>query len=273
MTARIGWLLGLGIGLTALLVFGSQLSGVAATLYFWASRLFAWVSEPLNNLRLGLGIPILGAFLLGLLAATAPCQLSTNAAAMAWFSRSEDTLWARVGAFLAGKTMVYLLLAGVTVFVLGGTFSQPGVFFAPIRKVMGPLMMLLGLYLLGAFRLPAPTFSAGRLSAWAEARGGTVGAFALGSAFGLAFCPTMFWLFFGLMLPTAVTSSTGLVFSVLFALGTALPLLLFVLLLQRGNRKGEVLSGMRHSGRWASRVAGGVLLLVGLYDTVVFWFI
>lgn len=144
-----------------------------------------------------------------------------------------------------------------------------------VRRALGPLMILLGLFMLGwlRLRLPLPTGAASRLKTWAEARGGAIGAFGLGTAFGLAFCPTLFWLFFGLMLPTAIASSTGVLFPALFALGTAAPLLLMLALLGRAGQKREVMGGMRRFNRVLTVVAGVILVLAGLYDTVVYWFV
>jgi cytochrome c biogenesis protein CcdA len=263
--------------LLGLQLYAAELRGAAFMLYAWANSLSFALSEPINELRLGLGVPALGAFLLGLLAATAPCQLSTNAAALAIFSGDavRGRSWKRVALFLSGKTLVYLTLAGVAVWVFGGSFSAPGSLFMGVRRVLGPLMILLGLFMLGwlRLRLPLPTGAASRLKTWAEARGGAIGAFGLGTAFGLAFCPTLFWLFFGLMLPTAIASSTGVLFPALFALGTAAPLLLMLALLGRAGQKREVMGGMRRFNRVLTVVAGVILVLAGLYDTVVYWFV
>lgn len=274
MRAYLGWGLLAGLGLF-LLAFGTQLAGLAPGLYALANKPYTWLAEPINTLRLGLGIPLLGAFLLGLLGALAPCQLSTNAAALSWFAQdtSQNSIWRRVTWFLLGKTLVYLALAGIAVWVFGGNFTAPGAFFTGVRRALGPLMVGMGFLLLGLIRVPGLTVGTGRLGEWAQARGGNLGAFALGTAFGLAFCPTMFLLFFGLMLPMAVASGAGLIFPALFALGTAMPVLLILALLNRGQSKGGVLSGMRRSGRWLNLAGGVVLLLAGLYDTLVYWFL
>lgn len=262
--------------LLALRAYAPGLNGVALDLYIFASGLYALLAEPLNDLRLGLGIPAVGALLLGLLAATAPCQLSTNAAATAYFSKDavQGRAWRRALLFLAGKALVYLTLAAVAVWVFGGNMSAPGAFFSGVRQALGPLMILLGLAMLGWLRLSLvlPTGTTTRLKTWAETRGGPLGDFALGTAFGLAFCPTLFWLFFGLMLPTAIASSTGILFPALFALGTGIPLLAMLALFDSALKR-EVMGGMRRVNRTLSIVAGVVLVLAGLYDTVVYWFI
>lgn len=266
-----------GLLLLALKVYVPEVKTLALDLYMVAGSIYAAVAEPINNVRLGLGVPAIGAFLLGLMAATAPCQLSTNTAAIAYFS--TDTMhgrgWGRVLLFLTGKTLVYLTLAGIAVWIFGGDLDAPGAVFIGVRRALGPLMIVLGLSMLGwlRLRLPLPTGAATRLRSWAEARGGLAGAFALGSAFGLAFCPTLFLLFFGLMLPTAIASSTGVLFPALFALGTGVPLLLMLALIGAVGPKREVIGGMRRTNRVLSLIAGVILVLTGLYDTVVYWFI
>lgn len=262
----LGWGLLLVLGLSVLLL-GSKLAPLTSSLYALANRPFTWLAEPLNNLRLGLGIPLLGV-LLGLPGVLAPCQLSTNAAALSWFAQdAAGSVWSRVGWFVLGKALVYLALAGIAVLVFGGSFSAPGAFFTGVRRVLGPLMVGMGFFLLGLIRLPGPTLGTGKLGEWAKAKGGSLG------AFGLAFCPTMFALFFGLMLPTALASRLGLLFPTLFAFGTALPVLVILALLDQGKTKGEVVKGMRRSGRWLNLAGGVILVLAGLYDTLVYWFI
>jgi cytochrome c-type biogenesis protein len=270
-TSRLVWL-GLLLVFLFLVFFGSK---IALPLYALVSRPFAWLAEPVNTLRSSFNLPLLSAFLLGLLGALAPCQLSTGSAALAWFGKdaSEGLDWPRVGLFFFGKVLVYVSFAFVALVLFKGQMSTPGEFFNTVRKIISPLMVVMGLFLLGLLRLPAPNLTLKGLYTWAETRGGYLGAFALGIAFSLAFCPTMFWLFFGLVLPSALDSSVGAFFPLFFALGTSIPLLLVLLLIDKGKGKGQVLSRARRGGRWLNVVAGVVLVLVGLYDTTIYWFI
>jgi cytochrome c biogenesis protein CcdA len=142
------------------------------------------------------------------------------------------------------------------------------------RKALGPLLIVVALMLLGVFKL---NVSIGhQLSAWLEARAagkGTLGAYLLGVAFSFAFCPTLFWLFFGLTIPLAITASvSGIVFPAVFAAGTTIPLLLFAALIALGfDSIGQVLMRVRRWDVWVSRVVGFVFLLVGLNETVLYW--
>lgn len=251
---------------------------LALNWYGLLTTLNAVAAEPLMALGRGSGVPIIAALLMGLLGATAPCQVTTNASALAFVSRRIDSPRASVRAALAyllGKLLVYTLIG--TAVVLGGRELATG--FIPtvgvVRKGLGPLMLLIGLFFLGA---PRPNLSIGQgLSAWLEARTagtGLRGSFSLGVAYAFAFCPTLFWLFFGLTIPLALRSSVGVLYPPVFALGTTLPLLGLTGLLAVGASQATgYLGGLRRANRVAERVAGVVLVLAGLNDTFVYWFL
>ncbi|MBI3970247.1 MAG: sulfite exporter TauE/SafE family protein [Chloroflexi bacterium] len=248
----------------------------AVNWYVLMSTVNAAVAEPLRTLGDGIGVPLLSALIFGLIGATAPCQLTTNAGALAYVAREAGGSGWRVAhralAYVAGKALVYTVL-GVGVIVAGRELLPVAAIVA-VRKALGPLMVALGLYLLGLLRLH---FSVGRGAAeWLEARagGGTGGAFLLGAAFSLAFCPTLFLLFFGLTIPLAVGSPVGLAYPGLFALGTALPLLAISALLAAGvGALQGMLAGTRRVDRWLRPAAGVVLLLAGINDTITYWFL
>lgn len=271
------------LGLTLLLVLGvaqwdalyPHLRAVALWLYQQGSGVNALLSTPLNDLRLSTTVPLLAPLLLGLMAATAPCQLSTGAAALAYVSRDSRSPLASAGAYLAARVLFYALIGAFVMYALGGRLEAPGPFLESVRKVLGPLTLIIGLVMLGWLR---PRFELGvRLSTHLEARAralrGHGGAFALGLAFSFAFCPTLFLLFFGLTLPLALTSPLGFLYPAVFALGMTLPLLGFASFLPGGNAEGQgkYLRGVRSWRRFATPIAGGVFLLAGLYDTFVYW--
>jgi cytochrome c-type biogenesis protein len=239
------------------------------------STLNAAVAEPLSSLADSSGIPLLSALLFGLLGATSPCQLTTNASALAYVARGagQGPAIARSAvAYLFGKALVYTLL-GVAVIVSGQQLAQQSIpVVVAARKTLGPLMLVLGFYLLGLVPL---RFSLGHgLADWIEARAGpgAAGPFLLGTAFAFAFCPTLFLLFFGLTLPLALSSPLGVVYPGMFAVGTTLPLLGVAGLLTAGvtATKGYVRQAKR-VGAWLRRAAALVLVLAGLNDTITYW--
>lgn len=249
----------------------------ATSWYILLSTLNAAVAGPLKAVADASGLPILSALLFGLMGATAPCQLTTNASALAYVARgaSDRTYVARsVGAYLTGKVLVYMIL-GIAVILAGRQLAQASIpIIVVVRKILGPIMILLGLYLLGLFSL---RFCLGQgVANWFEARAGSgaKGAFLLGTAFSLAFCPTLFLLFFGLTIPLALASPLGVIYPGLFALGTTLPLLAFTVLLAAGaGASKSFLAGARQVDRSLRLAAGVVLVLAGLNDTVTYWFL
>ena len=250
--------------------------------YAWLSGLANWLTLPISNLADAINIPLVSALLFGLIGATAPCQLSTNVAALAFLSRGVSDsrrVWGQTAAFVAGKVTVYLLVGGVVV-ALGLHLSQISGTAIPVvvvaRRALGPLLIVVGLLMTGVLK---SRFSfGGRFSAWLEEkvgrRRGLLPAYLLGVAFSFTFCPTLFWLFFGLTIPLAIASPGGLLFPGVFALGTALPVLGLAALRASGatNVKGFV-KRFKAADVWIPRVGGGLFVLIGINELVLYWFI
>jgi len=93
-------------------------------------------------------------------------------------------------------------------------------------------------------------------------------------AFALAFCPTLFFLFFGLTIPLALASPGGIVVPALFALGTTIPLLIVLGALALGAHSSTGVTRALHRLQpRLNRFAGVILILAGLNDTIIYWFV
>ncbi len=163
---------------------------------------------------------------------------------------------------------------GLLAVAIGASLSQMSIpVFVAARKALGPPMVVAGLALTGVLRLRwVPGYEvASRLRRAARRR--TDGApFLLGVTFGFSFCPTLFALFFGLLIPLALSRPDGLVYPALFAFGTALPLLFTLGLLWLGGGSLRRYSGRIGRTQRVVTVLGGLLLvLAGLHDTLVYW--
>ncbi len=241
--------------------------------YVLLSRLSATVVVPVGDLADRLQLAPASALLFGLIGAVAPCQLTTNASAVAYLGR-EGTRMAAVReavAFVAGKIVVYTLL-GALALLLGLQLQRAMIPVAVAgRRAVGPVLLVVGLALLGAFRLRGGfgTRLAVRLSRLAP-RSGTTRAFLMGATFALAFCPTLFWLFFGLTIPLGLTSPLGIVFPALFAVGTSLPVLAVGGLLAAGATP-DVQARLGTPCRVFTRAAGLVFVVLGVNDTLTYW--
>lgn len=98
-----------------------------------------------------------------------------------------------------------------------------------------------------------------------------LGSFFLGFGLSLAFCPTMFILFFATLMPMALSSSYGYVLPPLFAIGTAIPLSLSILLIWYLEMGGVLIKKGRSFGLIVQRIVGVVMILLGILDTITYW--
>ena len=193
---------------------------------------------PIQELFATSTLPLLSAFLLGLLVALSPCPLTTNLAALAYIGRrsAEPAVVFYSGAlYTLGRMASYTVLTALLVLV---GIEASGV-AGPLQDVgqyaLGPLLVLAGLVVLGVVPLSLPAGFGARLGAAERlAERGPLGAFGLGALFALAFCPYSAALFFGVLLPLALASSGGVALAPAFALGTGLPVLVAALLLSAG---------------------------------------
>lgn len=232
------------------------------------------LTEPIQNITESAGLPPLTALLLGVLGALSPCQITTGLSAFALIGRpTEGGRPVVCGlAYLGGKAIVYALL-GLGFVLVGNALSQSAIpVIVTVRRLIGPLMLLVGLALLGVWRWRLTLGLGQTIAARAVDRLDATrprGAFLLGAAFALAMCPTLFLLFFGILIPLALVSPGGVVYPAIFALGTTLPLLGALALMALGLRQKSRVSG--RLPRLLTRVAGVVLLLTGLNDTIIYW--
>lgn len=186
----------------------------------------------------GINIPILSAFLLGLITAIAPCPMTTNIAAVAYISRQVTNKKYAVftgGLYTLGRMFSYSLL-GIVLVVIGAEITSVSSTLQVFgERVLGPFLIAVGLFLLFADR-----FSFGRGSGLLASMGGKVagwgmwGGFLLGALFALAFCPYSAVLYFGILIPLAIKTTGGLGLPAIYAIGTGLPVLIFASLLSAG---------------------------------------
>ncbi|WP_068775526.1 sulfite exporter TauE/SafE family protein [Paenibacillus sp. FJAT-26967] len=244
-------------------------------MYSFFSGISSYLSEPFLAASRS-DVALIAALFLGFIGSVAPCQLSANVAVITYFGKKQAQgrmSGAEVLLYITGKIVLFSLL-GCLFWLLGNPVSRELIpLFEYARKLQGPLLVLIGLFMLGLFRLPfglGTRFTAS-LEQAARRAGARTGAFLMGMAFSLGFCPTMFVLFFGMLMPMAVQSAYGAVLPSVFAAGTAMPFLLF-LALTVGFGADRML--MRKAKRWGGivqKLAGLLFLLLGISDTMTYW--
>jgi len=91
--------------------------------------------------------------------------------------------------------------------------------------------------------------------------------------FALSFCPVSAALFFGSLIPLALTNNSSVLLPTLYGIGTAVPVVVFAALVAlSAHSVGKVFDNIKHVERWARRITGVVFIGVGLYLTLVYVF-
>jgi len=224
----------------------------------------------------GLAGEVVWALWLGILTSISPCPLATNVAAISFLGRRLDRPAAVVLSGLVytlGRTLAYMALALVTV---GGLLAVPAVarfLESSMNKILGPVLIAAGVFLLELVPVSLTTFSAGERSQRLAETGGLAGAGLLGVLFALAFCPVSAALFFGSLVPLALKAESPLLLPTAYGIGTALPVVAFAVLVAMGTRQmARAFGVLQNVERWARRITGAVFLLVGVYYTLVYIF-
>lgn len=219
-------------------------------------------------------IPLLSAFVLGLMTAISPCPLATNITATAFISKnigSQRKVLLSGILYSLGRAFSYtavgvVLYFGASKFHIQRFFSQNG------EKVLGPLLIIIGLIMLNVIRLNflGKTSVEERFSEKFKDKG-LLGSFLLGVLFALAFCPYSGALYFGMLIPMTISSSSGLYLPLVFAIGTGLPVILFTYLLAFAtHRIGSVYQKIQTIEKYMRFIAGVVFVLAGLYYVLIF---
>ncbi len=209
------------------------------------------------------------AFWLGILAAISPCPLATNIAAVSFISsrasRTRQVLASGV-VYALGRILAYVALATL---IVASLLSVPGVaWFLQTRmsQILGPVLIIIGVFVLGSIRLPLPATRFGERLQQRAAGAGTLGAGLLGILFALSFCPVSAGLFFGSLLPLSVSARSPILLPALFGAGTGLPVVAFAVMIALGARGvGEAFHLMARIERWGRVVTGITFLVVGVY--------
>jgi len=188
----------------------------------------------INSLIDTYNIPMLSAFLLGILTSLSPCPLATNITAIAYISREIKTvkhtllngIVYTIGRGMSYTTLATLIYLGISFFQISSIFQGWG------DKVLGPVLIVIGLIMLGAIKINIGKGGEKmeRIKIWLSGKG-FWGSFLLGMLFALAFCPYSGVLFFGVLIPIVLKSSESLLLPPVFALGTGLPVIVFSFLI------------------------------------------
>ena len=213
---------------------------------------------------------------LGILTSISPCPLATNIAAISYVGQrvgKARQIFLSGLLYTLGRTLAYL---GLAVVLLTSVLSVPqvSIFLQKyMHIVLGPILIVVGMFLL---RLIEFSFGGSGMSEKLQQRIdalGIWGALPLGMVFALSFCPTSAWWFFGSLIPLSLNANSSTVLPCLYGVGTALPVLVFALLLALSTQSVVKAYNVFSKVEWWARIiTGWVFIAIGVYFSLKYIF-
>ena len=214
-------------------------------------------------------IPLLTAFLLGVLTSISPCPLATNITAIAYISREIKTVKNTLlngFYYTLGRGISYTLLATLIYFGLS-SFKISNIFQGWGDKILGPILIIIGLIMFGIIKINIGSHNEKieKLKEWLATKG-YIGSLFLGVLFALAFCPYSGVIYFGMLIPITVTSVQGLYLPLVFAVATGIPVIIFAYLIAfTVSGVGQLYDNLKIFEKWFRRIISILVIAVGIY--------
>ena len=231
--------------------------------------------EFLANLVENNSIPVLTAFVLGLMTAISPCPLATNITAIGFISKdieNRNRVFYNGVVYTLGRAISYTVLAmvlffGADQFKISGFFQQYG------EKIIGPLLIVIGLFMLDVLKIKFPGMSSLTERMNKKGISNYWDVLLLGMIFALAFCPYSGVLYFGMLIPMTISSGNAVVQPVVFAIATGIPVILFAWLIAYTlSSVGSFYNKIKTFEIWLRRVIAVLFIGVGIYYVIIIYF-
>ena len=224
--------------------------------------------EFLTDLLENSTLPLFTAFVLGLMTAVSPCPLATNITAVGFISRDIENrnrvfyngLFYTLGRAITYTIIPLIILLGADQFSFSGFFQRYG------EKFLGPVLIVIGLFMLNIIRINLPAVKGFTSRMQAKKSWSYLDAILLGLLFALAFCPYSGVIYFGMLIPMTVSSATGLYLPVVFALATGIPVIILAWFLAYAvSGIGGVYNKIKIFELWFRRLIAVLFIGVGIY--------
>lgn len=230
--------------------------------------------EFLQNIYENSEFPFLSAFILGLMTAISPCPLATNITAVGFISKDIEN---RKKVFYNG--LIYTLGRAISytgiglIFFFGASrFKVAGVLQLWGEKLLGPLLIIIGIFMLDIIRINIPMFQKLSENYGNRKAKGFWDVLLLGIVFALAFCPYSGVLYFGMLIPITISSASGLYLPVIFAIATAIPVIIFAWFIAFSVQKvGGIYNRIKLFEKWFRKFVAVIFIAVGFYYIWIFF--
>lgn len=216
-----------------------------------------------------ISLSIITAMWLGILCSISPCPLATNVAAISFVSyrvaHQKIVLLSGI-LYTLGRSITYIVISCLIIHALVNIPMLSDFLQQYINKILGILLIAVGLFLLDLWRFNIPSITVSEALQRRLDKIGIIGSFFLGTLFALAFCPVSAALFFGSLIPLAVMEKSAVGFPLTFGIGTSLPVLIFAVTIAFGSRYvDKIYSGLKKIEHIAKRGTGVVFIFIGIY--------
>lgn len=212
-------------------------------------------------------IPLLTAFVLGLLVALNPCQLAISVSALAYEYRNGRGMTDSI-LYALGRAITYTLLGWITLCLIGGGKNIDGIqeTLAYAEVAVPYVLIALGIYLLyRTFHYHNHDGENCHNSGKIIRRNGSLGSLILGMTLALAFCPESAIFYFGMMIPLSISSHAGAIVPLVFGLAASLPVIVIAWLMHKAVSGAERLSkGFKYFQQWLNGVTGVLFIVIAI---------
>lgn len=230
------------------------------------------MQELLSSLYEGNTIPFWSALLLGLMTAISPCPMATNITAIGFISKdigNKNRVFYNGIVYTLGRAFAYTLLA-LVLFIGADQFKISGFFQKYGEKLIGPLLIIVGLFMLGVINFNLPGIGKLTTKFQQKEKKSYLDAFILGCIFALAFCPYSGVLYFGMLIPLTIQSASGLYLPIVFAIATGIPVIIFAWLLAYTiSGVGNLYNKIKAFELWFRKVVAFIFIAVGNYYLII----
>jgi cytochrome c biogenesis protein CcdA len=225
--------------------------------------------EILQNFFESSQLPFVSAFILGLMTAVSPCPLATNITAVGYISKdieNQRKVFTNGLIYTLGRAISYTAI-GLMFFLGANQFELSGFLQKWGEKILGPLLIIIGLFMLGIINLKIPGVGSLTEKMENKSHNGFWGVLLLGIVFALAFCPYSGVLYFGMLIPMTISSASGLYLPVVFAFATGIPVIIFAWLIAFSiGSIGGVYNKIKVFELWFRRIIAALFIVVGVYQ-------
>jgi sulfite exporter TauE/SafE len=224
--------------------------------------------EFLTNLLENNTMPWVTALVLGFMTAISPCPLATNITAVGFISKdieNRNRVFVNGLLYTLGRAISYTSIA-LVIYLGADQFKFSGFFQLYGEKILGPLLVVIGLFMLDIFKMKFPGLSGLTSRMENKSNWGFFDAILLGMIFAMAFCPYSGVLYFGMLVPITVASASGLYLPVVFAIATGIPVIVFAWILAFSvGSIGGFYNKIKNFEIWFRRLIAVLFIVVGIY--------